>query len=81
MFISVSTKLSDHELSLISNGELLAALAGKQRTIRLQSLKSLLEHPLPSLDSKTVETKNATTFAVNSTPLTLCVAIKNCIFV
>jgi len=66
---------------LISNGELLVTLAGKQRTIRLQSLKSLLEHPLSSLDSKMTETKNATTFAVHSISLILCVAIKNRILV
>ncbi len=66
---------------MISNGELLVTLAGKQRTIRLQSLKSLLEHPLSSLDSKMTETKNATTFAVHSTSLILCVAIKNRILV
>ncbi|CAF3841431.1 unnamed protein product [Rotaria magnacalcarata] len=79
-----STKLSDkrvHQLSLISNGELLVTLAGKQRTIRLQSVKSLLDHPLSSLDSKIIETKNATTFAVHSTSLVLCVAIKNRILV
>jgi hypothetical protein len=83
-FILASTKLSDkkvHQLSLISNGEFLVTLAGKQRTIRLQSLKSLLEHPLSTLDSKIVETKNATTFAVHSTSLILCVAIKNRILV
>ncbi|CAF2606288.1 unnamed protein product [Rotaria sp. Silwood2] len=79
-----STKLSDkrvHQLSLISNNELLVTLAGKQRTIRLQSLKSLLEHPLSPLDSKIIETKNATTFTVHSTSLVLCVAIKNRILV
>ena len=82
--ILASTKLSDkkvHQLSLISNGELLVTLAGKQRNIRLQSLKSLLEHPLSSLDSKITETKNATTFAVQATSLILCVAIKNRILV
>ncbi|CAF1026594.1 unnamed protein product [Adineta steineri] len=79
-----STKLSDkkvHQLSLISNGDLLVTLAGKQRTIRLQSLKTLLEHPLSSLDSKMIETKNATTFTVHSTSLILCVAIKNRILI
>ena len=79
-----STRLSDkkvHQLSLISNGEFLVTLAGKQRTIRLQSLKSLLENPLQTLDSKIIETKNATTFAVHSTSLILCVAIKNRILI
>ncbi len=66
---------------MISNGEFLVTLAGKKRTIRLQSLKSLLEHPLSTLDSKIIETKNATTFAVHSTSLILCVAIKNRILV
>ena len=70
-----------HQLSLISNNDFLVTLAGKQRTIRLQSLKSLLEHPLSTLDSKIVETKNATTFSVHSTSLILCVAIKNRILV
>lgn len=79
-----TTRLSDkkvHQLSLISNGEFLVTLAGKQRTIRLQTLKSLLEHPLSTLDSKIIETKNATTFAVHSTSLMLCVAIKNRILI
>ena len=79
-----STKLSDkkvHQLSLISNGEFLVTLAGKQRTIRLQTLKSLLEHPLSNSDSKIIETKNATTFAVHSTSLMLAVAIKNRILI
>ena len=81
---SASIKLIDkkvHHVALISNGELLVTLAGKQRTIRLQSLKSLLEHPLSTLDSKIIETKNATAFAVHSTSLILCVAIKNRILV
>ena len=80
----LTTRLSDkkvHQLSLISNGEFLVTLAGKQRTIRLQTLKSLLEHPLSTLDSKIIETKNATTFAVHSTSLMLCVAIKNRILI
>lgn len=77
-------RLSDkkvHQLSLISNGEFLVTLAGKQRTIRLQTLKTLLEHPLSTLDSKIIETKNATTFAVHSTSLILSVAIKNRILI
>ena len=83
-FISASTKLSDkkvHQLSLISSSDLLVTLSGKQRTIRLQSLKALLDHPSSSSDSKIVETKNATTFAAHSTSLILAVAIKNRILV
>ncbi|CAF1093687.1 unnamed protein product [Adineta ricciae] len=79
-----STKLSDkkvHQLSLISSSDLLVTLSGKQRTIRLQSLKALLDHPSSSSDSKIVETKGATTFAAHSASLILAVAIKNRILV
>ena len=70
-----------HQLALVSNNEFLVTLAGKQRTIRLQAFKSLVEHPLSSLDSKILETKNATTFALHSSSLILCVAIKNRILI
>jgi hypothetical protein len=66
---------------LVPHNDLLVTLAGKQRTIRLQSFKSLLDHPLSSFDSKLIETKNATTFALEGTSLTLCVAIKNRILI
>ena len=70
-----------HQLSLVSNHDILVTLAGKQRTIRLQSLKTLLEHPLSTTDSKIIETKYATTFALHAASLMLCVAIKNRILI
>jgi len=79
-----SMKLTDkkvHQLSLVSNNELLVTLSGKQRTIRLQSFQNLLEHPLSSNDTKIIETKNATSFALHSTSFVLCVAIKNRILI
>ncbi|CAF4500553.1 unnamed protein product, partial [Rotaria sp. Silwood2] len=66
-----------HHLSLISDNQLLVMLSGKERMIRIKPLKCLLTQSEPSWNGKILETKNATLFAVNSTSLTLCVAIKN----
>ncbi|CAF4887707.1 unnamed protein product [Rotaria sp. Silwood1] len=66
-----------HQLSLISDNQLLVMLSGKERIIRITPLKCLLTQSQSSWDGKILETKNATAFTVNSTSLTLCVAIKN----
>ena len=83
-FCLASTKLYDkkvYQLSLISNNQLLVILSGKERMIRIKSFERLLDHSQSPFDSKIPETKNATLFAVDPTSLTLCVAIKNSLFV
>lgn len=66
-----------YQLSLIENNGLLVMLSGKERLIQIKSLEGLLTDLQSSLDSKIRETKHATSFAINSLSLTLCVAIKN----
>jgi hypothetical protein len=83
-FFSVSIKLYDkkvYQLSLISNNQLLVILSGKERMIHIKSLDRLLDRSQSPLDIKIPGTKNTTLFAVDPISLTLCVAVKNCLFV
>jgi len=66
---------------LISNNQLLVILCGKERVIRIKSVERFLDRSSSSFDSKIPERKNATLFSVHPISLTLCIAIKNHLFI
>ena len=68
-----------HQVSLVSDRQILVMLCGDKRFICLKSVQQLRQRAELQFDTAMPETKNAISFTVHPSSSLLCVALRDCL--